>query len=145
VILAWQSYGAATKQVIATRAAKLGWSPETKQMVADWAQQLGWTKPRADAESTAVQPSVAEIQKAQQLEADIATVRQTVEQRLAGEQQTVEQLANRQDQLESEITKPGCDIGILEKIPAHPPTGGVTAAECQSSPCEVGQPRILEL
>jgi hypothetical protein len=105
VILAWQSYGAATKQVIATRAAKLGWSPETKQMVADWAQQLGWTKPRADAESTAVQPSVAEIQKAQQLEADIATVRQTVEQRLAGEQQTVEQLANRQDQLESEITK----------------------------------------
>ena len=74
-------------------------------MVADWAQQLGWTKPRADAESTAVQPSVAEIQKAQQLEADIATVRQTVEQRLAGEQQTVEQLAARQDQLESEITK----------------------------------------
>ena len=44
-ILAWQSYGAATKQVIATRAPGLGWSPETKQMIASWVQQLGWTKP----------------------------------------------------------------------------------------------------
>lgn len=105
VILAWQSYGVATKQVIATKAPELGWSAETRQMIADWAQQLGWTKPRAGAESTAVQPSVAETQKVQQLEAEIAAVRQTVEQRLAVEEQTVEQLAARQDQLASEITK----------------------------------------
>jgi hypothetical protein len=105
VILAWQSYGAATKQVIATRAPELGWSPETRQMIASWAQQFGWTKPRAGAESTAVQSSARETQKVQQLEADIAAVRQTVEQRLAAEQQTVEQLAARQDQLVSEITK----------------------------------------
>jgi len=105
VILAWQSYGAATKQVIATKAPELGWSPETRQMIADWAQQFGWTKPRAGAESTAVQSSVPETEKVQQLEADIAAVRQTVEQRLAAEQQTVEQLAARQDQLASEITK----------------------------------------
>jgi hypothetical protein len=105
VILAWQSYGAATKQVIATRAPELGWSPQTGQMIANWAQQLGWTKPRAVAESTAVQSSVPETQKVQQLEADIAAIRQTVEQRLAAEQQTVEQLAARQDQLVSEITK----------------------------------------
>jgi hypothetical protein len=105
VILAWQPYGAATKEAIATMAPELGWSPDTRQMIADWAQQFGWTKPRATAESTAVQSSVAETQKVQQLEADIAAVRETVEQRLAIEQQTVEQLAARQDQLVSEITK----------------------------------------
>jgi TRAP-type C4-dicarboxylate transport system permease small subunit len=43
-ILAWQSYGEATKQIIATRAPELGWSPEAKQIIASWAQQLGWTK-----------------------------------------------------------------------------------------------------
>src|SRR5215471_2652594 len=43
--LAWQSYGEATKQIIATRAPELGWSPEAKQMIASWVQQLGWTKP----------------------------------------------------------------------------------------------------
>ena len=74
-------------------------------MIANWAQQLGWTKPRAGAESTAVQPFVPETEKVHQLEADVAAIRQTVEQRLAAEQQTVEQLAARQDQLASEITK----------------------------------------
>ncbi len=74
-------------------------------MIADRTQQFGLTKPRVGAESTPVQPSVAETQKVQQLEADIAAIRQTVEQRLAAEQQTVEQLAARQDQWVSEITK----------------------------------------
>jgi hypothetical protein len=44
-ILAWQSYGEAAKQIIATRAPEFGWSPEAKQMIASWVQQLGWTKP----------------------------------------------------------------------------------------------------
>jgi hypothetical protein len=43
--LAWQSYGEATKQIVATRAPELGWSPETKQMIATLVEQLGWTKP----------------------------------------------------------------------------------------------------
>ena len=43
--LAWQSYGEATKQIIAMRAPQLGWSPEAQQMIAGWVQQLGWTKP----------------------------------------------------------------------------------------------------
>ena len=34
--VAWLSYGGATKQIIATRAPELGWSPETKQMIANW-------------------------------------------------------------------------------------------------------------
>jgi hypothetical protein len=45
--LAWQSYGDATKQIIATRAPDLGWSPEAKQMIASSIQGLGWTKPPA--------------------------------------------------------------------------------------------------
>src|SRR5262249_51676745 len=32
--LAWQSYGEAIKQIIATRAPELGWSPEAKQTIA---------------------------------------------------------------------------------------------------------------
>jgi hypothetical protein len=90
--------------MIATSAPELGWSSETRQMIADWTQQFGWTKSRAGAESTAVPSSVAETQRVQQLEADIAAVRQTVQERLAAEQQTVEKLAARQDQLVSEIT-----------------------------------------
>lgn len=51
--LAWQSYGETSKQIIATKAPELGWSPETKQTIADWVQQLGWTKQPASSESTA--------------------------------------------------------------------------------------------
>jgi hypothetical protein len=42
--LGWQSYGETTKQLIATNAPELGWSPETKQLITSWVQQLGWTK-----------------------------------------------------------------------------------------------------
>jgi hypothetical protein len=95
IILAWQSYGEDTKQIIATPAPELGRAPEARQMIA---------------------------QKVQQLEVDIVAVRQTIEQRLAAEQQTVEQLAARQDQMASEITKlQAADQEILEKIPAPPP------------------------
>jgi hypothetical protein len=58
--LAWQSYGETTKQIIATKAPELGWSPEAKQMVNSWVQQLGWTKQSASPESTAVPSSVLE-------------------------------------------------------------------------------------
>jgi hypothetical protein len=52
--LGWQSYGETTKQVIATRAPELGWSPESKQMITSWIQLLGWTKQSASPESTVV-------------------------------------------------------------------------------------------
>jgi hypothetical protein len=95
VISAWQSYGEATKQAIATTAPELSSSPETKEMIA---------------------------QKEQQLEVDIVAVRQTMEQRLAAQRQTVEQLAARQDQMVSEITKlQAADQKILETILAPPP------------------------
>src|SRR5262245_27417528 len=39
VTLAWQPYAEATKQIIATRAPKLGWSPGAKQMIASWFEE----------------------------------------------------------------------------------------------------------
>src|SRR6516162_4642769 len=137
VILAWLSYGEATKQIIATGAPELGWSPEAKQMIASWVQRLGWTKPPAGPESTAVRltapQAVASTPKAsaapssdpqqiRQIEADVAAVRQAVERHLGEVRATVEQLAASQDQMAREITKlQAADEEILEKIPTPPP------------------------
>jgi hypothetical protein len=135
-ILAWQSYGEATKQIIATKAPELAWSPQTKQMIAGWMQQLGWTKPLvveskpAPVTETAPETVAAKApatpsldpQQVKQIEADIAAVRQTVERRLADVRATVEQLASSQDQMAREIEKlQAADMEILEKIPTPPP------------------------
>ena len=148
--LAWQSYGEATKQIIATRAPELGWSPEVKQMIASLVQQLGWTKPPAGAENVAVQLSapktpqaataaqaVPEIaastskapiapsleQQVKQIEADISAAQQTLEQRLAALHQTVEQLAVGQDQVLREIAKLQAPAAPTHKpMPVPPPT-----------------------
>jgi hypothetical protein len=146
--LAWQAYGEAYKQIIVTRAPELGWSPEAKQMIASWIQQLGWTKPRASQENTAIRPSVPETpqlasitpaapeavapkapaanasidrQNVQEVEADIAAVRQTMEQQRAAVRQTIEQLAAGQNQMAREIAGVlASDQEILDKIPASP-------------------------
>jgi methyl-accepting chemotaxis protein len=135
VILAWLSFGEATKQIIATRAPELGWSPQTKQMIASWVQQLGWTKPPA-VESKAApvtqtapetvaakQPTTAlDPHQIQQIEAGIAAVRQAVERHLGEVRATVEQLAASQDQMAHEIEKlQAANQEILEKIPTPPP------------------------
>ena len=121
--LAWQSYGEVAKQIIATSAPELGWSPGAKQMIAAWVQQLGWTKSPAGSEKQ-VAP-VAQIavmreapaapsldpEQAQQMARDLATLRQTVEQLAAG-----------QDQVTREIGKlEAADVEILAKITAAPP------------------------
>ena len=56
--LAWQAYGEEAKQMIATRAPELGWSPEVRQTIASW------TKPLAGPENTAARPPVQETQEA---------------------------------------------------------------------------------
>jgi hypothetical protein len=127
-ILAWQSYGEATKQIIATRAPELGWSPGAKQKISGWMQQLGWTKPLA--ENTAVRPpapqTVASTSKApaasspdpqqvQQIEADIAAVRQAVERLAAGQDQMALEMRREMARLESDL------VNILVKIPEPPP------------------------
>ena len=132
-ILAWQSYGEAAKQIIATRAPELGWSPEAKQMIASWVEQLGWTKPPVvESKAAPVTQTAPEMvapkapaapslnpQQVQQIETNIAAV---VERHLADVRATVEQLAASQDQMAREIEKlQAADIEILEKIPTPPP------------------------
>ena len=135
-ILAWQSYGEAAKQIIATKAPELAWSPQTKQMIAGWMQQLGWTKPLvveskpAPVTQTAPETVAAKApatpsldpQQVKQIEADIAAVQQAVERHLADVRATVEQLAASQDQMAREIEKlKAAEMEILEKIPTPPP------------------------
>jgi hypothetical protein len=130
--LAWQSYGEATKQIIATRAPELGWSPEAKQMIASWVQQLGWTKPLAGPENAAVRsPHAAPAaQSAPQTVTPKAPVAPSVDpeqvqqitQGLAALRQTVEQVAAAQDQIAREIKQVlAADMELLSKIPAPPP------------------------
>jgi len=130
--LAWQSYGEATKQIIATRAPELGWSPEAKQMLASWVQQLGWTKPPAGPENTAVRPSALATPQA-------APVAQTAPENVAPKapaapsldpeqvqqltrslttlQQIVLQLAAGQDRMAREMARPEADlVDILVKV-----------------------------
>ena len=54
----WQAYGEDAKQIIATRAPELGWSPEVRQTIASW------TKPLAGPENTAARPPAQETQQA---------------------------------------------------------------------------------
>ena len=131
VILAWLSYGEATKQIIATRAPELGWSPETKQMIAGWVQRLGWTKPppveskaapvtqTAPETVTAKQPTIAlDPQQIQPIEAGSAAVRQAVERQLADVRATVEQLAASQDKMAREIEKLADVRATVEQLAA---------------------------
>jgi hypothetical protein len=132
-ILAWQSYGEAAKQRIATSAPELGWSPEAKQMIASWVQQLGWTKPLAVENKAAPIAQTAPAAKApatpafdaqqiQQMQMDIAAMRQAVERHLADVRASVEQLAGTQDQLARDIEKlQAANEEILAKIPTPPP------------------------
>jgi hypothetical protein len=121
-ILAWLSYGEATKQTIAS-----------------WMQQLGWTKlppgpanrpsgPQGPGVATpqTLAPKVAAVlpldpKQLQQIEADIAALRQAVERPLADVRETVEQLAASHEQMAREITKlQAANEEILEKIPSPP-------------------------
>jgi len=135
--LAWQSYGESAKQIIATRAPELGWSPEAKQMIASWVQQLGWTKPPAGPENTVVRPSALETPQA-------APVAQTASENVAPKapaaasldpeqvqqltrslttlQQIVLQLAAGQDRMAREMARLESDlVDILLKTPEPPP------------------------
>jgi hypothetical protein len=114
--LAWQSYGEAAKQIIATRAPELGWSPEAKQMIASWVQQLGWTKPLAveskAAPVTQTAPEkVAPKEQVHQIALDVAALRQTVELLTAVQNQMARAVARQEAAL----------VDILVKMPEPPP------------------------
>jgi hypothetical protein len=131
--LAWQSYGEVTKQIIATRAPELGWSPEAKQIIASWVQQLGWTKPPAGPENTAVRPSALETPQAtpvaQTAPENVAPKApaapsldpeqvQQLSRSLTTLQQIVLQLAAGQDRMAREMARLEADlVDILVKVP----------------------------
>ena len=146
---AWQSYAEPAKQIIATSAPKLGWSPEAKQMIASWMQQLGWTKPSAGPENTAVKAApVAQTapetvapkapaapaldpEQVHQIALDVATLRQTVEQLAAG-----------QDQMARQITRlETAEMEMLAKIPAPPPQQPPPALTRKPTPIARPSPR----
>ena len=146
--LAWQSYGNAAKQVIATNAPELGWSPGTKQMIAGWVQQLCWTKPPIGSEKQAAPvaqtapetvvskaPAVPSIDPAQvqQIARDLATLRQTVEQLAAGLDQVTRQIARLE----------AADVEILANItPAPPPPRSIAAAARKPAPVQPPSSRV---
>lgn len=135
--LAWQSYGEATKQIIATKAPELAWSPEAKQMIASWVEELGWTKPLQGPDTSSVRLPVAETPQVISLaqtapEAAVPKAPaapsvdpeqvQQITRSLAALQQSVEQLAAKQDQMARQITSlQAADLEILNRIPAPPP------------------------
>ena len=115
--LAWQSYGDAAKQVIATRAPELGWSPEAKQEIASWT--VGWMKPRAGPEAVASSSKTAPAPSG-----DPAQVQQ-IAQSLTALRETVEQIAASQDQTSREMARVESAVAeLILKFPepsAQPP------------------------
>jgi hypothetical protein len=127
--LGWQSYSDATKQIIATRAPELGWSPEAKQMIAGWVQQLGWTK-SAGPEITAVRPSALKTPQAASVAPENVAPQaptapsvdpeqvQQMTQSLAALREIVGQLAAGQDRMAREMARLESDlVDILLKMP----------------------------
>jgi hypothetical protein len=118
--LAWQSYGDATKRMIATKAPELGWSPEAKQMIASWTQPpAGSEKQAAPVAQTApgnVAPKAPatislDPDQLQQITGSLTTLRQTVEQLAAGQDQTTRVIGR----LETAVAE------LIVKIPEPPP------------------------
>ena len=164
-ILAWQSYGDAAKQIVATRIPEFGWSQQTKQVIAGWMQQLGWTKPLVtESKAAPVTPPESVVPKAptaptldpvqlQQMVQSLAALRDSVRQLAAGQErlvalaETVDQLAAGQEQIVRQIDMlQSANLEILEKIPAPPfkrptaPTRKTTIRTAPSSRAPIPSP-----
>jgi hypothetical protein len=135
--LAWQSYGGATKQIIATRAPALGWSPESKQMIASSIQWLGWANPadHEDRESVPQKTSTAasfDPTQMQQIAQNLVALREMVQQLTAGQDQTTREVAK----LESAV------VEILMKMEQQPPTPAAPARKPTPEPPPPSRPAI---
>ena len=106
--LAWQSYGDAAKQIIATRAPELAWSPEA--VVESKAAPLTQTAPGNVAPKAPATVSL-DPDQLQQITGSLTTLRQTVEQLAAGQDQMTRVIGR----LESAVTE------LIVKIPEPPP------------------------
>jgi hypothetical protein len=138
--LAWQSYGQVAKQIIATTAPGLGWSPKARQTIANWVEQLGWTKPLAvESKATPVTQTAPETvaskdpaassldpQQLQQMALDVAALRQSVEQVAASQTKmaaTINNLLVTDMEIFLKIPTPPQPAAALshKPIPAAPP------------------------
>jgi hypothetical protein len=122
--LAWQSYGESAKQIIATRAPELGWSPEAKQTIATSIQWIGSTKPPAGPEK-----QVAPVAQTAPTTPSLDPGQVQMTQNLATLRQTVEQLAGGQDQMAREIARLETAVAeLIAKIPEPPAQPSVAPA-----------------
>jgi hypothetical protein len=129
--LAWQAYGDAARQMIATAyPERLGWIAPPAPTTAPAPQSA----PAALAPAAPSAPSVDE-EHLKAMAADLAAMRQSVEQ-LAG------QVASGQQQVSDEIAKLGDEIGklraseqdILNRIPTPPPQRPAAAPSRRPAP-----------
>jgi len=143
--LAWQSYGQATKQIIATRAPELGWSPEAKQTIASWT--VGWMRPPAEktapeAVASSKAPPVPAIDSAQvqQIAQSLAALRETVGQIAASQDQTSREIARLESAVAELILKfpePSAQppaAPARKPAPVQPPSSRVPTAQPSSRP-----------
>lgn len=134
--LAWQSYGETTKQVIATRAPDIGWSPESKQMIATWVQELGLTKPPGESETAAFQVIAPQAVPVAAIASNVPAASAVDPEQvreialgLTAMRQSLDQIAAGQDQMAREIAKlQTANVQIPEKIPTPAPQPAVTGA-----------------
>jgi hypothetical protein len=115
--MAWQSYGESAKQIIATRAPELGWSPKTRQIIATSIEWVGWTtRPSGGPEKQAPLAQTAPTNPS----LDSGQLHQMT-QSLVGLQQTIEKLAGGQDQIAREVRRVESAVAELNaKIPESP-------------------------
>ena len=125
--LAWQSYGESAKQIIATRAPELGWSPQAKQMIASWT--LGWTKPPASSEKqaspvaqTAPTTPTLDPSQVQQMTQNLEALRQTTDQLAGGQDQMRRDIARLEAAVAELIAKIPEPTAQPSVVPAHKPT-----------------------
>ena len=125
--LAWQSYGESVKQIIATRAPELGWSPQAKQMIASWT--LGWTKPPASSEKqaspvaqTAPTTPTLDPSQVQQMTQNLEALRQTTDQLAGGQDQMRRDIARLEAAVAELIAKTPEPTAQPSVVPAHKPT-----------------------
>jgi hypothetical protein len=135
--LAWQSYGDATKRIIATRALQLGGPPEAQQMIASSIQWLGWTKTSPDSETTAVETVAPKAPTAPSL--DSAQVQQMV-QSLAALREMVQQLTAGQDQLTRQTAR--LESAVTELILKNPDSAATAAAARKLAPVPPPSSRV---
>jgi hypothetical protein len=160
--LAWQAYGDAFKQMVATKAPELAWSPEIRQQIAAWVQQLGWAKP-TEAESTASETTAAAttapaasqpasvtdsnpgVVAPQQPAADLSPLLDQVQQiaaDLAALKQDLAQLSTNEDETAHEVAKlQATSQDILNRVgPPLPQVAAIPAHKHLPAPPPAARP-----